>query len=404
MFKNLNKSELDLLNSQNISQQDIHFLNENIDIFYKYNKYQDKFNESGKIQDAIDLLKEDFDSIDNSTKTIKSFNSHNYMKLPEEVKQLKFEINFAGVFRGETFVTYYDFFKALNNLNLKDHITTDLKWHYNNVVWTTFKLNVLDICKIHYKEINNYNTFNMLEKMTGCQILESNIIKLNQGILVENKRVLNELDRYIQKDNYSYVQPYLNVMQGFLDQALFHISPITSKSASSIFFVSNRHLAEYCDVSKSKINYTINFFASIGMLIKISDKDIPTKIKKNAKIYSQELSKKTGKGKSNTNLINFYSWVDLTNPKILEKVEQNIEKLRLNKVVVSKIDEKVIRHWLGKAISDEVFRNNSVNVRKSVRNRLANQAFKRYETDWYTFKSNSSNRNISFKEFMECRQ
>jgi len=374
----LNKDEVEILLEQKTDIENIKFMNENINIFYKHKKYTDLFDETGDINKVIYEMKSDLDKIEKESQSMRSFGSLNFITLPDEVRELNVKMYFGGLFRGKTYTTYYDFYKDLKKLDLtKICECSELQITKNYAVYKTYKLNVLDLAKIAYNEINNYSCMNVIENVSNADILESEIIKLNEKIIIENKRVINELYNYVSKEVYNYLKPHLSILQAFYDQALFHLSPITSRSSSSVFFVSNRHIANYCNLSKTKINYIINMFAVLGLIIKVSEKDIPIKIKKNAKMYADELKQKLNK-KSNVNLINFYSWVDLTDLDTIKEIEDNTRKLIDSKISAWQITETECRKLFGKEHSDMVYKNNSASTRKSVRNRIKNNIYRMY--------------------------
>lgn len=385
----LNDEDIQDLIDENIELEDIIFFNDNIDLYYS-NTYFSEIEEERGLTGVIEELKKTFEEIEeeNTKSTVRSFGSIPYMQLTDSLKSLEFDLNLGGLLRGQVFSTYYKFYKELKKLDLRKIVKFEdksIKVNKSNIIVNNVSLNIVDLIKIKYRKVNNYVGMNITESLTGCSIIESKMIKDSQSLLVDCKRVIDQFREYVSKEVFDYWENYLYILQAFLDSALFHLNPITSKSSRSLFFESNRKLAQRGRTNRDKINKAINAFATVGFLVKIDKKDIPVKLRNNSKKYAERLARELGQ-KSSVNEINFYSWVDLTNFDNLKYIEIITKKLIENDVKLYNFTQDSIINVLPTDIVYDVYGDTDKKVKKAVKNRLKNKKYQAHKSEYIMHK------------------
>jgi hypothetical protein len=294
----LNDNEVKSFLNSGLNEEDVKMIDLNYEIYRKYASLSLKIG----IPKTFKKFKDDLLKLN---KVKSSFESHNI--IPDSIRSKKFEFNnIQGIFEDNVYSTYYDFFQELKKLNLKKYIKTEEIIDEEKVYVDDYELNILDISKIIFNKTNNYQTMNELEKVTRCFILESEIIKEAETVIKENIKIINNFKEYFSEEVFAIWGKYLYILLGFYMKALSHISPITSKSSQSIFFMSQEEMANFLNTGRTKIGYTLNTLALTGFIMKINKKQVPKRIIDNSKLYQEQLQK-TLKKTSKVNQITFWS-------------------------------------------------------------------------------------------------
>jgi hypothetical protein len=363
----LNDNEVKSFLNSGLNEEDVKMIDLNYEIYRKYASLSLKIG----IPKTFKKFKDDLLKLN---KVKSSFESHNI--IPDSIRSKKFEFNnIQGIFEDNVYSTYYDFFQELKKLNLKKYIKTEEIIDEEKVYVDDYELNILDISKIIFNKTNNYQTMNELEKVTRCFILESEIIKEAETVIKENIKIINNFKEYFSEEVFAIWGKYLYILLGFYMKALSHISPITSKSSQSIFFMSQEEMANFLNTGRTKIGYTLNTLALTGFIMKINKKQVPKRIIDNSKLYQEQLQK-TLKKTSKVNQITFWSWIDLSDIDNIKYIETMTKKLIDSGITISDMDNKYATRIFGETVSDEVYAENKKSAQKSVKNRLENLAFK----------------------------
>ena len=362
MLKNITNDMIDNLKEINddFSNEDLKYLDDNYDLIFTF-EYNNILLKDG-IKALANRIRKDFCEIKNE-----KFNSFNTLDISEIKKISKTTINynnnFVGLLKEKCYKTYSDFFKEIKRIDLRNFIerSNSYKVYKNHILIESTKVCIVDIFKIITGFLNNYKVLNELEEITGAKILESRYIRDLEKTLLNNLEVVENLEDYMKNNCFEHIKKDLIVLKQFYLLSLSNLSPITSKSSTPLVFFSTRHMGEIIGKSHTYCSNCINSFCILGFFEKISQKDIPKKVKDR-----NEKNKK-----EHYNSIGFYSYYSLDLNKI-NHIEDNIQLMINKQVKVDKITYNEAKRAFGKENANIVYQENMMKTRKIVKSRLEN--------------------------------
>ena len=142
---------------------------------------------------------------------------------------------------------------------------------------------------------------------------------------------------------------HLNVLQKINDIGVANIATIEeSVDRQAVFFTSTDYIADFISCNKSNICRSVNLLATLGLIRKVQEKDIPAHMLERAR---------ENVGAKKINLISFYT-VPNFNKQLFLRAEEIATELINNKINAQKITCSSIEEVFGMEFANNIFGNN----------------------------------------------